>query len=472
MTVASLADTFTAALGPGQVLADPRACAAFAVHGAVPALVVAPASIEELQAALRLAAERRIAVVPWGGGTQQWIGAPLASPRPAAGEDGDRETGRQGDEAVDRESISVSPPRPRSLPSPPAFAVLRTTRLDRVLIYEPDDLTISVEAGMTLGALREHLAHHGQMLPLDPPLPAHATIGGLIATAADGPRRLGYGTLRDLLIGISVVEIGGRRTKAGGMVVKNVSGFDMMKLYLGSFGTLAVVASANFKLLPAPRAAGSLLCRFESAAAAWAFLDALHATQLTPSAAEYLNGPALAEVLAPPAAPDGAQAAIAVRAEGLPAAVERHLRDIGGLARAHGADAQDVPDDGALWARIADLPQTAELADGEAVVKLTALPSDTAALIAAVERLAAARGIAATVTARALNGVIYARLRPVAAADLEALAGATPGLQWVATRVDGGPRWGAPPGLELMRRIKAEFDPLGLLNPGRFLAGL
>jgi glycolate oxidase FAD binding subunit len=118
--------------------------------------------VSELAATLRMAQELNLAVAPWGGGTQQNISAP-----------------------------------PKRLD-----LVIRTERLNRVLIHEPADLTLSVEAGMTIGELREYLARHGQMLPIDPPLPARATIGGLIATAADGPRRLGYGTLRDLLIGV------------------------------------------------------------------------------------------------------------------------------------------------------------------------------------------------------------------------------------------------------------------------------
>jgi glycolate oxidase FAD binding subunit len=191
----SLAEALLPIVGEQHLLTDPTACAAYAVRGVPAGCVVAPANVEELVAVLRVAQELRAAVVPWGGGTQQLIG---------------------------------NPPEQADL-------VVRTERLNQVLIHEPFDLTISVEAGMTLGALRAHLARHGQMLPVDPALPERATIGGLIATAADGPRRLGYGTLRDLLIGISVVEAGGWVSKAGGMVVKNVSGFDMMKLYLGSF---------------------------------------------------------------------------------------------------------------------------------------------------------------------------------------------------------------------------------------------
>ena len=231
------------------VTADPAACALYAVQGVVPACVVAPGSLEELSAVMQVAYERRAAVVPWGGGTQQYIGSPPAR--------------------VD--------------------LLVRTERLNRVLIHEPDDLTISVEAGITLGALRELTARHGPMLPLDPPLAGRATIGGLLATAADGPRRLGYGTLRELTIGIAVVEASGRISRGGGMVVKNVSGFDMMKLYLGSLGTLAIIASANFKLLPIPRAAATLLCTFDDPVAAFAAIEAIQLTQLTPTAAEYLN---------------------------------------------------------------------------------------------------------------------------------------------------------------------------------------
>src|SRR5262245_14456366 len=203
-TSPALASALAPIVADHALLDEPQECAAYAVQGITPACVAAPGSLDELSAVMHVAHEQRAAVAPWGGGTQQSIG---------------------------------NPPTRLDL-------VVRTERLNQVLVHEPDDLTISVAAGITIGALREHLARHRQMLPIDPPLPARATLGGLLATGMDGPRRLGYGTLRELLIGITVVEADGRISRGGGMVVKNVSGFDMMKLYRGSLGTLAIIASA------------------------------------------------------------------------------------------------------------------------------------------------------------------------------------------------------------------------------------
>ncbi|NWG19454.1 MAG: FAD-binding oxidoreductase [Chloroflexi bacterium] len=426
----SLADALRAAIAPDAVQDDEATLATFRVHGMSPRCVATPGNLEELQAVMRIAVEQRAAVAPWGGGTQQLIGAP--------------------------------PVR--------LDLVVRTTRLNRVLAHVPDDLTISVEAGMTCGALRDHLARHGQMLALDPPLPERATIGGLIATATDGPRRLGYGTLRDILIGITVVEAGGRVSRGGGMVVKNVSGFDMMKLYLGSFGTLAVIASANFKLLPVPRASGTLLCWFSRAAQAFAALDELDGTQLTPTAAEFLNSGALAAL-----GRSGA-CGVALAAEGLAGAVERHVTDMTAIVQRHGAtETQRLHGDeaAAFWSAVADLSRTTDAGDDEALVKLVVLPADVAEAIACVETQAAQIGAAATINARALHGVVYARIRPVSSARLSALIASLPGVQWVATILPATPRWGPPPaGIELMQRIREEFDPSGLLNPGRFVPGL
>ena len=130
---------------------------------------------------------------------------------------------------------------------------LSTSLLRGIIDYQPTDLTLSVAAGSSFADVQAVLAEHGQWLPIEVPYPERATIGGLVATAIAGPRRYGSGSLRDLLIGISAAHPSGTVTKAGGLVVKNVTGFDLMRLYLGSLGTLGIVVSANFKVLPLPR---------------------------------------------------------------------------------------------------------------------------------------------------------------------------------------------------------------------------
>lgn len=430
MALETLARQLTAIAGAANVAED---AAAYSLGGRAPALVVAPGSADELAQAVGACHAARVAVVPWGGGTKQRWGRP---------------------------------------PSAEPFVVVRTGRLDQVLIYEPDDLTISVGAGLTLAGLDGALAANGQMLPLDAPRPERATIGGILATAMDGPRRLAYGTARDLLIGIGVIEATGRASKAGGMVVKNVSGFDMMKLYLGSLGTLAIIVSANFKLLPRPRAAGVVACRFAAPEAAFAMAEQIAAGQLTPAAVAYHEGWA---------DDDGPPIALAVRAEGLPAAVERHLRDLATMAAAAGAAEVRVLPDGdpaaeELWARASAYAQTDELAADELVARLSCLPGDLARALAEARALAGRHGLRLRVDARALSGVAYVR----AQGPDEGLRAWHAGLltSWPTLAVLAArpalaaelPVWGRPPAnLELMRRIKAEFDPANQLNPGRYV---
>ncbi len=448
MTITTtLARQLTEIVGAQHVLADPADCAAYAVQGVVPRLVVAPGSSLELAEVLALAFATNAAVIPWGGGTSQSLGQ-----RPVR-----------------------------------ADLVLRTTRLNRVLAYEPADLTISVEAGMPMAELYATLARNNQMLPVDVACPAQATVGGVLATARDGPRCLGYGTLRDLLIGIQVVEATGRISKAGGMVVKNVSGFDMMKLYLGSLGSLAVIASANFKLIPRPRAAATVWCRFATPTAAFALADAIHASQLHPVAVEYLSGWSdsdLFESGATNGLGGGAGSGLAILAEGLPAAVERHIRDLKQMAEQTGA--QDIAvfhadDHTAFWTQIADLPQTAVLQPGELVLRLSCLPGDLVQAVCVATALTERHSLKLRVDARALSGVAYLRLHTADSATgnfalqacYRALSRSWPHLTILAAPTElqaGLPIWGQPPaGLDLMQRIKQEFDPQDILNPGRFV---
>lgn len=382
------------------------------------ALAVTPASAEECAGVMKIAGEANAAVVPFGGGTKQAHGNPI------------RTAGR------------------------PLMA-LRTTRMNRVVEYEPDDLTITVEAGMTIADLNAIARPNNQMLPFDVALPGRSTVGGIIATNADGPRRLGYGTVKDLLIGAKVVEASGAISKAGGRTVKNVSGYNMMRLWTGSYGTLAVIVAATFKLIPIPRETRTLVCPFADLPGAFAFLDKLHETFLNPSAAELVM--------------DDAGVRAFIRAEGTPEQVERHVREVSEIAKALASNPARWEGD---WQAINDLPQTAEVAEDEVALKLAMLPSHLRDALARAQTLASQNAIHLSGSARALSGVAYLRARGGGAvhfvdglresANVIALAcGAQAHIQ---------NRWGREPeGIEVMRRIKREFDPQDRLNPGRFI---
>ncbi len=399
------------------------------VQGVLPTFVVSPGSAEELADAMKAAAAARAAVIPWGGGTRQRLGTPPV--------------------ALNRPVIAM-----------------RTGRLNRVLDYTPDDMTISVGAGITLAEIDQAVRPNGQVLPMDVALPERSTIGGALACAADGPRRLGYGTFRDLFLGTRVVEASGRISKAGGMTVKNVSGFDMMKLYIGSMGSLAIMVSANFKLLPIPRAFATIACEFDTLEGAFAMVDALHASKLLPAACELVS------------AEGGVGFGLCVATDGLAEAVARHKRDVPEIARKAGARASHVlegAEHGALWSRVNDLPQTAELSPNEMVLRVTCLASRLGESLVALQRLAREHGMRLQISARALNGIAYVRADGDAWKKFHAAAVAAVPDAFVVTLGLGTPEpslnvWGRPPnGLEVMRRIKSEFDPGNILNPGRFI---
>jgi glycolate oxidase FAD binding subunit len=221
----------------------------FTVAGVRPGCLCAPATVDEVSAAVRAASAAGGAVIPWGGGTRMSLGFP-----------------------------------PRS-----ADLVLQTFRLSEIVEYEPADLTVTVQAGMPLADLQARLGAEGQMLALDPAAADRATIGGLIAANASGPLRLLYGTARDVVIGTRVVNADGIISKAGGRVVKNVAGYDLNKLYVGSLGTVGVIVELSFKLHPLPANEGMLLAAFSSAAEAAAPIAALMRSPLGPAAVELLD---------------------------------------------------------------------------------------------------------------------------------------------------------------------------------------
>jgi len=416
-TAEAPAGALAAIVGPGHVVAMDDS------------LLVAPGTIEELAAVVAACHRAEIAVRPTGGS------------------------------------------QPRGITGHPSPVVLSTRRLTRVLTYEPDDLTIGVEAGMTLAELQELLARNGQMLPLDVHAPQERTIGGLVASATEGPRRLGYGTLRDWTLALTVVEPDGTVVRLGAQVVKNVTGYDLVKLFVGSRGTLGVIAAVSLKLFPRPQSSATLVAAFPERQAALAALDALAATRLQPAAAEYLEGLEV-EAGGWPPAPEGA-AIVAVRAEGHPAAVERHMRDIGALAMAGGARCATLRDveEQALWAAVAAHGASIAAAD-ELLVRLAAIPAELGAALTDSAAIAAANGLKLALAAGGLSGVALLRLRGAPAA-LRSCYGQLVARwrhgQLLAAAPDvavGPPNWGtSPAAADLMHAIKHSLDPYGTMNP-------
>jgi glycolate oxidase FAD binding subunit len=406
---------------------DAQILAAHTIHGIVPQRVAIPTSQAEASAVMHYAAQHGWTVVPYGGGTRQLYGAPPTS--------------------VD--------------------LVVSTAGLTRVLQHEPNDLTISVEAGMTAEALRTYLATHGQMIPIDPAVPERTTIGGMIATAADGPRRAQYGVLRDMIIGVHVVEVNGQASRAGGMVVKNVSGFDMMKLYHGSYGTLALITAANFKLIPIPPARGSILIGCATRSEAMSIVATLMQSQLTPVACELLDGAVARSV--------GSDAAwvVAIGCEGPEPSVERHIRDAVALAATQTATStiRVQQEHDALWRTIANASACDAMAEGELLLRWATIPAFVGPLLDRISDAGERLGGTPVVHVRASVGCGYVRLTGLDAKQQDAWITALPEVIAVASRERTLARyWHAPAGgAEVMQRIKAEFDPQLRLNPGRFV---
>lgn len=425
---AALGAALRAALPQGDVVGG-AAAPEFAVGGVSPAWVATPADVEELQACLRAAAAAGAAVVPCGHGLRLGTGNPP-------------------------ERLDV---------------VVSTRRLDRVVAHEAEDMTLVVQAGATLAAVDAVLAPHGQRLPIDPPFPGRTTVGGLIATDAFGPLRAAHGRVRDALIGVQVALVDGTLVRGGGRVVKNVAGYDLMKLLCGSFGTLGIVTEAAFRLRPRPaqQRAGIVACAtLDDAAVRAARLAAL---PFTPAVARVLAGTPVAALGA------AAPAAIVVGVEGSDAEVAALARSVesslaAGIAWCDGAAAQDVLE----TARTAQ----AAAAGDALVVRAGVRPSRLPALLAAVETAAA--GAPRSLAADAAAGALFVRVGGDAAVVVaeavrrEAVARGgfalfTDMAADLAGRLDP---WGEVGAIGLMRGVKAALDPERRLSPGRFVGGM
>lgn len=409
-------------VGTDHLITATQGVSAYAVEGQQPLAVAQPGLEAEVAGVLRVAAERNLTMLLRGGGKHLYYGAPCG----------------------------------------PIGVVVSLARLNEVVEYDADDLTITVQAGMTLGALQRVVEAHGQMLPLDPPGPEDATIGGLVAMGLAGPLRMTYGSPRDLVLGLRVALTTGEVIKVGGRTVKNVAGYDLAKLFVGSLGTLGAITQITLRLVPAPEdralfAVALSPARAREATAALlgsrleiATCDVVTCRAGIPMPASLTNNPEDVIVFL---GVMGAREAVVRQNRELQAAFPE------GIARV----------DDEVWARVRDVAYPT----GDGCLLRLNLP--IAKTMDLMELIAARPGWSAA--ARAGDGIVYA----VGPPDVDVLtafrsaaeqSGGHAVLEAGPVEVKRAfPVWGATiANTDLMGELKRSFDPARGLSCGRFVA--
>jgi len=449
-------------VGSARVIADPAQLAFYEIDGTRPSAALQPESSLQISEIIKFAAAERLGIVATGGRTKLNIGLPP----------------KRYDLALDVSS------------------------LNKIIAYDPGDLTLSVEAGLPLAKLAPILAEHHQFLPLPVPFVSHTTIGGIIATGVDGPLRQFYGTARDFLLGMEFVTGEGVAAKSGGRVVKNVTGYDIHKLMIGALGTLGVITRVNFKTFPLPLGTRGFVGRFPTAQQACDMRNRIARSHLTPLTLDILS-PSVTEIFE-------SQTATQFESEPMPSDVlsrtewatsvgfagnekirERYLADLQRIAEEAGGTGLSVPEKAlpAAFSREREfIPIALASSPATTVIKMSVLPAKIADMLTAAQKAAEANSLRWAALARGL-GIIYFALFPSALDDgskqrvvnttdsvHEACAklGGQSTIPWCPTTWKSNLKvWGPEnPDFPQMRKIKNVFDPQGILSPGRFVGGL
>jgi glycolate oxidase FAD binding subunit len=450
-------------VGGSNLFADPAQLVDYEIDGVRPSAVVRPGSSEEVAEVVRFAAAETLAVIPAGARTKLAIGLP---------------------------------PRSYDL-------ALDLTSLDRVISYDPGDLTLSVEAGIPLRKLAGALAERGQFLPLAVPFFGRATIGGTVSSGVDSPLRQFYGTARDYILGMEFVTGEGTLAKSGGRVVKNVTGYDIHKLMIGALGTLGVITKVNFRTFPLPVGSRAFVANFETAERALEMRARVAESPLTPITMEVLS-PGVADLFYRDAAARieaGAFApgiitnktwAFSAGFAGTEKVLDRCEAEIRRMAEQSGAGgvtalaAAQIP--GAFGRKREFIPIALESSPATTIVKVSVLPSRLKEILTETGAAAESDSLRWAAIVRGI-GVVYAALMPESKSDPSRarVARAADRIQVACARLEGHATipwcpsewkssfkiWGPDRSdLPQMRKLKAVFDPNGILSPGRFVGGL
>ena len=441
----ALYDRLTALLGTENTWMDEPATTGYAVASRRPAVVAAPCAAEQVAEVLELASREKLAVVPWGRGTQMHLGPP------PAGYD----------------------------------VALSLKHLNRVLEYDSANLTLTVEAGVALREAYRLTMPERQFLPLGYP-GSDASLGGLLATNTSGGKRLRYGGMRDVLLGIRAALPEGELLRYGGRVVKNVAGYDMCKLYIGSLGAFGVVTEATFRLSMLPETERLLVAAFPAAAQAAAAAAGVRSAAMLPSTVALASAVGWADSM--PVGLHSGQVALLVHVDGSPDSVRRQITEGEAICAAHGA-VQAATVEGeellTLWQRQEDW-RTSAPDSGCVQARIGVPPSQVEAALDLLNEVPGFSRRAVSWLADAGIGSVTARLPFDAGADdlavqvwlhelrdrlrdLEGFAVVESAPEALITQLDV---WGTPPGAGLLKLYKSRFDPHGVLNPGRYVGGL